>query len=115
MGDAPAVDAVVGPETTRLFSDNVSPNVIDHFPFPTIRSAQTKALQTFEQALHDNKKYIAMELPCGIGKSPLAIAIGCQNPFTRQRARAGCLHFDPSKIFARPVFAGFRKPWVGVS
>lgn len=77
MGDTPTV--TVGMEDRDLqspFAVNYSPNLIDHFPFPTIRPAQTKALDTFNQAVKQNKKFIVLELPCGVGKSPLAIDIG---------------------------------------
>ena len=76
MGDVPTMIAVADRDLQSPFAVNYSPNLIDHFPFPTVRPAQTKALKTFEQAIQQNKKHIVLELPCGVGKSPLAVAIG---------------------------------------
>jgi Rad3-related DNA helicase len=54
--------------------NNPSTQIRDHFPFPTMRAAQDKALTAVENAYQNNKKFIIIEAPTGIGKSGIAIA-----------------------------------------
>jgi Rad3-related DNA helicase len=42
--------------------------VNDHFPFPSTRPAQERALQAFMNAEQKNKRYRLFELPTGVGK-----------------------------------------------
>jgi ATP-dependent DNA helicase DinG len=55
---------------TKIFS----PNIRDHFPFDEIRHAQDLALSAVERAYTNNKKFIIIEAPTGVGKSGIAIA-----------------------------------------
>ena len=57
-------------------SANLSSEIRDHFPFPSIRPAQETALKAFEQAVREGKKFIVAELPTGSGKSGDAISAG---------------------------------------
>src|SRR5271165_6215242 len=55
---------------------NYSPQIRDHFPFPTIREGQEQSLSAIERAYKSNKKFIIIEAPTGTGKSGMAIAAG---------------------------------------
>ena len=46
----------------------------DHFPFPSIRDAQDKAMSAVERAVATKKKFTIIEAPTGIGKSGFGIA-----------------------------------------
>ena len=46
------------------------------FPFPEIRATQARAMDAWNKAMVNNKRFVVMELPTGTGKSPLAFAIG---------------------------------------
>lgn len=50
-------------------------SVLDCFPFPTIRPAQKRALEIFEQGVKDGKKIFMFDLPTGAGKSGIAAAL----------------------------------------
>lgn len=47
----------------------------DHFPFSEIRDPQARALEAVERAEEKDKRFIILELPTGVGKSGIAIAI----------------------------------------
>jgi len=50
--------------------------VNDHFPFPSTRPAQERAMSAFMNAEQKGKRFRLFELPTGVGKSGLALAMG---------------------------------------
>lgn len=48
----------------------------DYFRFDTFRGGQEEALLSMEEALADDMKFIIAELPTGVGKSDIAMAVG---------------------------------------
>lgn len=48
----------------------------DHFPFPTIRPSQERALKTIADARDKGARFTAIEAPTGVGKSGIGIAVG---------------------------------------
>jgi Rad3-related DNA helicase len=62
------LDPNPSPEVFKNLLTNFSPNIRDHFPFPTIRPSQELGLQAIERAYASDKKFIILELPTGVGK-----------------------------------------------
>ena len=50
-------------------------NLINYFPFNTIRERQKNVIQKIEDEIENGIKYIFLEAPTGFGKSPIAIAL----------------------------------------
>lgn len=50
-------------------------NLINYFPFNTIRERQKNVIQKIEEEIENGIKYIFLEAPTGFGKSPIAIAL----------------------------------------
>ena len=70
-----------------------SPVLTDHFPFPSIRPAQQRALEAIEKAQREGKKFVIIEAPTGAGKSGIAMAaaswaktLPCNDPMTQPGA-----------------------------
>lgn len=59
---------------SRIFQTNRDPDIRKHFPFPTIREAQSKALDTVTESARKGKKFTLIEAPTGVGKSGIAMA-----------------------------------------
>lgn len=57
-----------------ILETNRDPDITKHFPFPTIREAQAKALITVTESAQKQKKFTLIEAPTGVGKSGIAIA-----------------------------------------
>src|SRR5208337_5295696 len=55
---------------------NTDLDIRKHFPFPTIRDAQEKALNTVVETDKLGKKFTLIEAPTGVGKSGIAMAVG---------------------------------------
>ena len=68
------IPEIVGETPARTLLTNFSPNIRDHFPFDEVRNAQSLALDAIERAYRENKKFIIIEAPTGVGKSGIAIA-----------------------------------------
>lgn len=52
----------------KNLSVEYSPNIEDHFPFPTVREAQRRAMSAIVRAKEEGKKFVIIEAPTGIGK-----------------------------------------------
>lgn len=50
-------------------------NLIDYFPFESIREKQKDVIKQIEASIESGIKYIFLEAPTGFGKSPIAIAL----------------------------------------
>jgi len=61
-----------GPEP--VLQTNRDPDIRGHFPFPTIREAQSKSLDAIVESARAGKKFTLIEAPTGVGKSGLLIA-----------------------------------------
>src|SRR5271166_219070 len=57
------------------FLEETVPPLESFFPFETPRPAQKLAMERIQKAVAKKKKYIINELPTGVGKSPLGIAV----------------------------------------
>lgn len=65
---------IESPKPIKNIQTNFSPDIREHFPFPTMREAQGKSLDAFQRSYTSNKKFTIIEAPTGIGKSGIAIA-----------------------------------------
>lgn len=63
------------PSTSEFLPEEAPPSLTAEFPFPEIRETQKRALAKIEDGYARRKKYILNELPTGVGKSPIAIAV----------------------------------------
>lgn len=50
-------------------------NLLDYFPFESIREKQKDVIKQIEASIESGIKYIFLEAPTGFGKSPIAIAL----------------------------------------
>ena len=50
-------------------------NILDYFPFESIREKQKDVIKQIEESIESGIKYIFLEAPTGFGKSPIAIAL----------------------------------------
>jgi ATP-dependent DNA helicase DinG len=57
-----------------VLQTNMDPDITKHFPFPTIREAQSTALATVVESRQKSKKFTLIEAPTGVGKSGIAMA-----------------------------------------
>jgi ATP-dependent DNA helicase DinG len=60
--------------TNPVLQTNRAANIVEHFPFPTIREAQSQALATVVESRKLDKKFTLIEAPTGVGKSGIAMA-----------------------------------------
>jgi ATP-dependent DNA helicase DinG len=73
IADSISSEVAVARPVRNLLAD-FSLNIRDHFPFDEVRQAQDLALSAIERAYQNNKKFIIVEAPTGVGKSGIAIA-----------------------------------------
>jgi ATP-dependent DNA helicase DinG len=97
------------PEVKNLVWLN-SPILLDHFPFPGIRAAQEQILQAAERLVAENKKFLIVEAPTGVGKSGIAMALASwaktlplKNPLTQ----SGAYILSPQKTLTKQYMNDF--------
>lgn len=90
---------------------NFSPNIRDHFPFPTMRDAQATSLGSVERMYATDKKFMIAELPTGIGKSGIAIGAGSWTKtkpcFGGDKHRSGAYILSPQKTLTAQYMKDF--------
>src|SRR5208282_5557961 len=67
-------DALDMTAVNPVLQTNRDADITKHFPFPTIREAQSQALATVVESRKLNKKFTLIEAPTGVGKSGIAMA-----------------------------------------
>ncbi len=101
------ISATPAPFVKNLLNEN-SPNIEDHFPFPTIRDAQRRAMQAIVRAKAEGKKFVIIEAPTGIGKSGIAIAAASwAKTWSAPGFQAGAYILTPQKILAQQYMNDF--------
>ena len=86
----------------------MSSNIEDHFPFPTIRDAQRKAMEAITRAYKEGKKFVIIEAPTGIGKSGIAIAAASwAKTWYEPGYEKGAYILTPQKILAQQYMNDF--------
>lgn len=105
------------PDTeAQLLQINMDPDIRNHFPFrdaegkPSIRSAQTQALDLVLKSAAERKKFTIIEAPTGVGKSGIAIATGSwakTQPCTRERDQQGSIILSTQKTLTAQYMKDF--------
>ena len=77
VGQMPLPNTVVTVDeapVVAVLQTNRDLDITKHFPFPTIREAQSTALATVVESRQKQKKFTLIEAPTGVGKSGIAMA-----------------------------------------
>lgn len=103
------IPEILEEKPTRNLLTNFSPNIRDHFPFDQIRQAQDMALSAIERAYTNNKKFIIIEAPTGVGKSGIAIAAASHAKTipTYGQFEAGAYILSPQKTLTAQYMKDF--------
>jgi Rad3-related DNA helicase len=98
-----------GAEPVKNLNRVTSTDIRDHFPFPSIRPSQELALQAIERAYAENKKFIIIEAPTGIGKSGIAVAAAshAKTMFVSNRFEPGAYILSPQKTLTAQYMKDF--------
>jgi len=79
----------------------------DHFPFPTIRPAQEKMLDTFVHSVQTGKKFTIIECPTGGGKSGTGIAAASWSKTLPAFGKSGAYLLSPQKSLTAQYLRDF--------
>jgi Rad3-related DNA helicase len=111
MGDSPAIITEIADRPVMNFTENDSPKIREHFPFPSIRVAQEEALQAIEKAHREHKKYVVLEIPTGGGKSGIGVAAGSWAKTVRVAGNfePGAYYCSPQKSLTAQLMGDFEK------
>jgi ATP-dependent DNA helicase DinG len=100
----------IGENPTKNLVVENSPEIRNHFPFPSIRPAQDEALSAVVSTQKENKKFVIIEAPTGVGKSGIAIAaaswcktLPVQNPYG-----SGAYILSPQKTLTAQYMKDFQ-------
>jgi Rad3-related DNA helicase len=74
LGQTTGTPVSKSPEAIPILQTNNDLDITKHFPFPTIREAQSQALITVVESAKNHKKFTLIEAPTGVGKSGIAMA-----------------------------------------
>jgi ATP-dependent DNA helicase DinG len=106
--DQPLVQLETKETFVKDLVNEMSPNIEDHFPFPTIRDAQRKAMAAIVKAQAEGKKFVIIEAPTGIGKSGIAIAAASwAKTWSAPGYERGAHILTPQKILAQQYMNDF--------
>lgn len=98
----------IEPIFSKNLATEMSPNIEDHFPFPTIRDAQKLAMAAIVKAKEEGKKFVIIEAPTGIGKSGIAMAaMSWGKTWSAPGFEPGGYILTPQKILAQQYMNDF--------
>lgn len=93
------------PNATPLYDE-----LLQHFPFPSMRPAQVRALDGWSNAVNKSKQFGIFELPTGAGKSALSWTIGSHAQSTLQAGvRPGAYILTTQKSLQEQYMRDFAK------
>ena len=98
-----------------VLQTNSDPDIVNHFPFPTIRDAQIRALAAITESAQGGKKFTLIEAPTGVGKSGIAIAAASwakTRPASHElgsKVQAGAYILSTQKTLTKQYLGDFAK------
>jgi|SRR5579863_3022981 len=99
------------PTVDKNLNGEFSPEITEHFPFPTQRTTQTQAMQGVQDAFRGDKKFYVLEGPTGFGKSGVGVAAASWaktlSPYAGEVYQKGAYILSPQKVLTKQYVDDF--------